>query len=150
MFLGIDVDGRDALHGLDAGVEVPGVGELNDAHIEDYLAVAVKQPADGGVEGGESGCRRVQGDGSRGRIDDRALRSEDVAGEVADIVHLFRAEAGEIEGFQRLRHEPDAVFAGVAGHHDAVRIEGNVERVRNQRESPHGLSKCGVIDIQAD
>ena len=90
LFLGIDVERRDLLRRLDAGIAGAGVRNLNQAHFEQHLALPVHQPTDGGVEGGERLGRRANRYGSRGRLHHRLPHIEEILG--------HRPQVGEIGG----------------------------------------------------
>ena len=72
----VDVEGRDGLRRLNAGVALAGVRKLDQAHLEQHLAVPVDELAHGGVEGFERLTGRAKGDGSCRWIDDRPAANQ--------------------------------------------------------------------------
>ena len=66
------------------------VRELDQAHIEQHLAVPVDQFANGGVEGVHRIPGRANGDGARRGLQHRLLHIEDLLGQVAHLGHLVR------------------------------------------------------------
>src|SRR6202012_2863920 len=98
-FFCVDIERRDLLWKLGAGIAVIIVRQLNDAHIEKHLALSIEEIAHDGVEGVEGFCRSSNGYCIQTLFYRDLLRGEDVLRDVAHFGKLRLGQAWEIDGF---------------------------------------------------
>ena len=134
---------------LDSGVARLGVRKLDQAHLQQQLALAIEQLAHGGVEGLQTLIGGAQGDRPRRGLGHRLLRIEDALGQGDRLGQFSRGQPRQVDRLQLLALKLLAVFPGVGGHQRPVRIERHIERIRRHSQDARRRLEADIIHIQA-
>ena len=139
----------DLLWGLDADVPLAGLVDGVELEVDHDLAAAVDQVGQREVDCGERALGSAEEEVAGALFDGELLDVEDLADEIAELVHLLRGHAGNVDGLLQLALEVLTIFRRVLRDEDASGVERHGEEMRHAEQERDGSLVGDVLKIEA-
>ena len=135
----VDVVEADLLWKLSADVALIGFIDGIQLELDHHLAAAVDEVGECEINVAQSIFRGADDEGAGAFVDGELFYIEDVADDVAELIHLFVGHAGDVDGLLQLALEALAIFGGVFGDEYAFGVKRHGEEMRHAEQDGHGL-----------
>ncbi len=126
---GGDVIEADLLRKLGADVAVVCLVDSIKLEVDQDFAAAIDQVREREVDVGKGLFRSANNESAGALVDGQLFDVEDIADDIAELVHLFVRHAGDVDGLLQLAFEALAIFLGVFG--DKYALSPQVGRRRD-------------------